>query len=322
MSSPLKQSPGKKSGTMSRSQGFTLIELLVVIAIIAILVALLLPAVQAAREAARRTQCRNNLRQIGLAMHNYIDSVKAFPPGYIAGPPAIATTTPGWGWGTMILPYLEQSALAKKINFNLPIEDPSNAAAVQTYLQVFVCPSDICPIGTFNITSDPAGTVLVAQVTPCSYAGSVGNDSSEVDDNVTPWNGVLYRNSKVRIADITDGTTYTIVVGERAWAQTNGNWVGAPNNGLTRSGKFNPQNPVFGSAALGILAHAHWVNNTTDTDGSLDDYSSFHPNGANFLFADGSVRFQQDVTRDSGLEDVFQAMGTRDGVETINLPDE
>jgi prepilin-type N-terminal cleavage/methylation domain-containing protein/prepilin-type processing-associated H-X9-DG protein len=302
----------------SKSRGFTLIELLVVIALIAMLISLLLPAVQAAREAARRTQCRNNLKQIGLALHSYIDAVKTFPPGYVAGFPNIATTTPGWGWGTMILPYLEQSALKAKFNFNLPIEDASNASAAQTLLPIYICPSDVCPAGPFAITSDPANTAVVVQTTPCSYFGCVGNDSCEVDDNANPWNGVLYRNSKTRIADITDGTAYTIVVAERAWAQTNGTWLGAPNNGLIRAGKLNIAAPVTESAAFAILGHAHLINGN-DSDGGMDDLSSLHPGGAHCLFADGSVRFLQNATADGGWDDTVQAMGTRSGGEIINL---
>ncbi len=93
----------------TKPTGFTLVELLVVIAVIAILISLLLPAVQSAREAARRTQCRNNLKQIGVALHNYHDVLRLFPPGYVAGSADSTSTSPGWGWGAMLLPYLEQS---------------------------------------------------------------------------------------------------------------------------------------------------------------------------------------------------------------------
>ena len=306
----------------SQRRAFTLIELLVVIAIIGVLVALLLPAVQAAREAARRTQCRNNLKQIGLAMHNYIDTFKTFPPGYICGSQDITVTTPGWSWAVMILPQLEQTNLVGKFNLLLPIEDPSNAAGIQTLLNVMICPSDICPAGPFSIYSDAAQTQLVVKTTPSSYAGNVGNDSCDVDSLAVPWNGVLYRNSRTRIQDITDGTSSTIVVGERAWAFTNGNWVGAPNNALVQGGKLNSFSPVTASSAIGILAHAHWVNNRYDSDGGLDDYASLHPNGANFLFADGSVHFHMDVTNEGGTETNFQALGTRNGGEMISVSEE
>ncbi len=298
-------------------RGFTLLELLVAIAVIAVLAALLLPAVQMAREAARRTQCRNNLKQIGLALHAYLDTFRAFPPGYVAASADIANTSPGWAWSAMILPQLEQAGLLKQINFNLPIEDPANAAAVATVLPVYVCPSDIIPAGTFTIASDAAGTMPIVQAAASSYVGCVGNDSSEVDDNSTPWNGVLYRNSRVRIGDITDGTSNTMVVGERGWCYANGTWVGAPNGALLQGGKLNPFSPITASSAVLILAHAHWNNNRIDTDGGLDDFGSRHPNGSNFLFADGSVQFIQDVTTPGALDDWFQALATRDGGEPV-----
>jgi prepilin-type N-terminal cleavage/methylation domain-containing protein/prepilin-type processing-associated H-X9-DG protein len=304
-----------------RRRAFTLIELLVVIAIIAILVALLLPAVQAAREAARRTHCKNNLKQMGIALHNYHDALGCLPPGYIAGSEDITSTTPGWSWGTMIMPYLELSNANFTLNTLLPIEDPSNASGVQQRLPIFLCPSDIYPDSPFTITSDPADTVVVIQTTPCSYAGNVGNDSSEVDDNAVRWNGVLYRNSQIRLDDITDGTSTTIVIGERAWAQTKGTWVGAPQGALIRAGSMNAFSTVTASSAIGILAHAHWINNKTDSDGGLDDYGSLHSGGAHFLFADGSVRFLQDVTTEGGWETTFQAMGTRNGREAIAVPE-
>jgi prepilin-type N-terminal cleavage/methylation domain-containing protein/prepilin-type processing-associated H-X9-DG protein len=300
-----------------RRTGFTLIELLVVITIIAILVALLLPAVQAAREAARRTQCKNNLKQMGLALHNYHDALQCFPPGYIAALDDITSTTPGWGWGVMIMPYLELSNANRTLNTLLPIDDPSNTAGVIQRLPVFLCPSDIYPDSPFNVTSDPADTVIVIQTTPCSYAGCVGNDSSEVDNNLVPWNGVLFRNSQIRADDITDGTSSTFIIGERAWAQTKGTWVGAPQAALIRAGSMNPFSASTATSAVGILAHAHWINNKVDTDGGLDDYASQHPGGAHFLFADGSVRFLHDVTTPGGWEATFQAMGTRNGREAI-----
>jgi prepilin-type N-terminal cleavage/methylation domain-containing protein/prepilin-type processing-associated H-X9-DG protein len=302
---------------VGRRHGFTLIELLVVIAIMAILVALLLPAVQAAREAARRTQCKNNLKQMGLALHNYHDSLRCFPPGYVAGSDDITSTTPGWGWGVMIMPYLELSNVSLTLNTQLPIEDPTNTAGVLQRLPVFLCPSDIYPDEPFAVTSDPDNTVVIVQTRPCSYAGCVGNDASEVDDNSVPWTGVLYRNSQVRADDITDGTSSTIVIGERAWAQTKGTWVGAPQGALIRAGSMNPFSTVTATSAIAILAHAHWINNKTDSDGGLDDYGSEHSGGAQFLFADGSVRFLQSVTTPGGWETTFQAMGTRNGREAI-----
>ena len=295
-----------------RSQGFTLIELLVVIAIIAVLIALLLPAVQQAREAARRTQCKNNLKQIGLALHNYADTFSRFPPGYIANSD-ITATTPGWGWGALILPQLDQSTVYNALNFNLPIENSTNAAPIQTLLKAYLCPSDIYPTGAFSITNSTSIQVVLAA--PSSYAGCVGNDSSDVDDNVNRGNGMLYRNSNTTFADVTDGTSNTIIVAERSWSQANGSWVGAPNTGRLRAGTKNPFAPLDEAASFLILSHTHWINIMNDPDGGLDDFSSLHSGGANALFVDGSVRFLPTVTTPGGPENDYQAMGSRAGSE-------
>ncbi len=299
----------------SRRSGFTLIELLVVIAIIAVLIALLLPAVQQAREAARRTQCKSNLKQIGLAMHNYEESFRRFPPGYIANADATATT-PGWGWSAMILPQLDQSPVYNQINFNLPIEHPTNAAPLKTMLATYLCPSDIYDSGPFPITT--SGGMQVVLVTPSCYVGCVGNDDSDVADNVTPGNGLLFRNSNKRIADITDGASNTILVAERSWSQAKGTWVGAPNTGRLRSGEKYSFTPIDEPSSFHILGHAHWINVKDDPDGGMDDFSSLHIGGAHALFADGSVHFLKTVTTNGGTEVNFQALGTRAGGEVID----
>ena len=134
---------------MQRSSraGFTLIELLVVIAIIAILIALLVPAVQQVREAAARMQCTNNLKQIGLALHGYHDTIEAFPPGYVDGDTTNTNTAasdvgPGWGWAAFILPYLEQGAVYNQINFSVTVGTGVNTQVSQQPLAIYQCPSD------------------------------------------------------------------------------------------------------------------------------------------------------------------------------------
>src|SRR5256885_1124466 len=127
--------------------GFTLIELLVVIAIIAILVALLVPAVQKVREAAARTQCINNLKQIGLALHGYHGTTQKLPPGYSASA-VYPSTAPGWGWPAFVLPYLDQGSVYNQINFQQPVQ---NQAVIRTMLPVFLCPSDNVPPAPFTI---------------------------------------------------------------------------------------------------------------------------------------------------------------------------
>jgi prepilin-type N-terminal cleavage/methylation domain-containing protein/prepilin-type processing-associated H-X9-DG protein len=318
------------------SNGFTLIELLVVIAIIAVLIALLLPAVQAAREAARRTQCINNLKQMGLALHNYHDALLVFPPGYIAASPFVdgeTDTSPGWSWASMILPQLDQSPLYSSINFSLPVQAAANTTGVQTSLNAFLCPSDQIPGPTFAVTDGYGNTV--ATVAPSSYAASTGSDAADVALGLNYnglGNGLFYRDSSVQVAAVIDGTSQTVLLLERAWGDTEGTWVGAPAGAVVMRGPFNPcpgtADATYLSPCL-VLAHCHLLNTNADTDSGLDDPSSFHPGGANVLFTDGSVHFIKSITNDLGVYPngstrytpsslIFQALGTRAGGEVVS----
>lgn len=306
-------------------RAFTLVELLVVIAIIGLLVALLLPAVQAARESARRSQCSNNLKQIALASQNYHDVMRSFPPGYCASVPYVdgaTDTTAGWGWAAFVLSFLEQDAARTNVNFSLPVEAPQNALIVQTSFPVFLCPSDSSPGVAFQIFNGSGAALAMAG--PASYAACIGGDESSVTDMTT--RGVFHRNSGTRFADIPDGTSTTILVGERAWANAQGVWAGAISGGLCKRGPLNP-NPAGGStsepAPALVLSHSHLNNPTTDPDSGLDDFSSLHVAGSYFAFADGSVRFFASVSGDqangnyTGDSRIFQALGTRAGNEFI-----
>ncbi|MGO9599140.1 MAG: DUF1559 domain-containing protein [Isosphaeraceae bacterium] len=327
-------------------RGFTLIELLVVISIISVLIALLLPAVQSAREAARRIQCCNNLKQIGIALHNYHDVVGAFPMGYVANSPYIngaSDTAPGWGWMTMILPQLEQGPMFSAVNFSLPVEALQNPTVIRSMISAYLCPSDVTN-GPFQITNasgnviqitDALGNLVSVVAAPTSYAASVGGNESDTATGINNdglGKGVFFRNSRIRFADITDGTSQTIAVEERAWAKAEGIWPGAVTNGTIRRG---PQNncPLTGAlyypAATLVQAHCHMINTNSDPDGGLDDSSSLHPNGANFLFADGSVHFLKNILADAAdlpngttiytpAQVVFQALATRAGSEVVS----
>jgi prepilin-type N-terminal cleavage/methylation domain-containing protein/prepilin-type processing-associated H-X9-DG protein len=218
---PCARRPGREA--QPRSRAFTLIELLVVIAIIAVLIALLLPAVQAAREAARRSQCVNNMKQLGLALANYHSSNDCFPPGALdtmrAGPPAAVTTTnyTSWSWIAYMLPSMEQGAIYNAINFQLgtgqgdAIAGRIASTVVGTRINSLLCPSASTPAGNVTSWSGPS-----IPAPGNSYFGSVGS-SLEYDGNQTsgPPNGVIqYRGRSLGIRDIRDGTSNTIAIGE------------------------------------------------------------------------------------------------------------
>jgi prepilin-type N-terminal cleavage/methylation domain-containing protein/prepilin-type processing-associated H-X9-DG protein len=312
---------------MHRRSAFTLVELLVVIAVIGLLVGLLLPAVQAARESARRTQCVNNLKQIGIACQNYAEAMRTFPPGYCAAGAYVdgaTDTTPGWGWAAFLLPHMEQAPVYSGIQFTLPIEHPANARAIQTSIAGYLCPSDIVLQTPYGVT-DAAGNTL-AQAAPASYAACVGSDASDVADPT--GNGVFYRNSGTRFADILDGTTFTIIAGEKAFANALGIWAGAIDRGVLLRGEYNTCQPMvsgmFYPAPALVVSHAHLNNAEIDGDGSagMDDFSSMHPTGSNFVFADGSVHFIQSVSMDgpdgyTNEDLIFQRLGTRACGETV-----
>jgi prepilin-type N-terminal cleavage/methylation domain-containing protein/prepilin-type processing-associated H-X9-DG protein len=321
--------------SVNSRRGFTLIELLVVIALIGLLAALLLPAVQAARDAARRIQCQNNLKQIGIALHQYHEAIGTFSMGYSASGAFIngaSDTSPGWGWASMILPQLEQRPIFNATNFSRPIEAAENRTAIQSTIATYLCPSDLTT-GPFPV-SDASGSVLVIAA-PSSYAACVGGIETDTATGVNDTGqgtGIFYRNSHIRLADVTDGASQTIAIVERAWSKANGVWAGAVANGTTRRG---PQNlcptagALFYPAATLVQAHCHLINTNSDPDGGLDDCSSQHSAGAHVLFADGSVHFLRNILGDAGVaadgsplyspaERVFQALATRAGGEVVS----
>jgi prepilin-type N-terminal cleavage/methylation domain-containing protein len=224
---------------------FTLIELLVVVGILGALIGLLLPAVQKVRESANRSSCGNNLKQIGLALQAYVNTHRALPAGYRASQPysdGATDTAPGWGWAACILPFLEQSSLFRQLPFDQPIE---NAPAIQTVAKTYLCPSDLTPDGAFLVLEGFGKTLCLAP--PTSYAACCGSDATDTRDST--GDGVFYRNSRTRLADITDGTSTTLLVGERAWAQANASGPGrspTPCCSAARSTRANPMSPAPG----------------------------------------------------------------------------
>ncbi len=308
----------------SSRRAFTLIELLVVIAIIGVLVALLLPAVQKVREAAARTRCKNNLHQIGIAMFNYEDRFGRLPPGYVATSlDTNGNETPGWGWAAQLLPDLDQGPLNDNVVFTAGIGQAINANQRLTHLSIFLCPSDRSP-GTFNVVdATSAGTLLSSVAVAHSnyvamfgtYDITIADQSSGSPVNLTPPpytgppTGAFYRNSKIKLSDITDGYSTTILVGERRTTTSLATWTGAV-PGATVPSVFggSEQAPVLVLGHTGTFGEDHRPNNKF---ADAEDFSSAHPGTTLFLFADGSVR---GLSNDIDLS-IWIALGTIAGGE-------
>jgi prepilin-type N-terminal cleavage/methylation domain-containing protein/prepilin-type processing-associated H-X9-DG protein len=303
-----------------RCRAFTLIELLVVVALIGVLIALLLPAVQSAREAARRTQCVNNLKQIGLAMHNYHGMHDTFPPGYISstqgGLPAGPDIGPGWGWATMLLYHLEQGPLYSAVNFSLATTDPGSGTVRRPSLSVFLCPSNTGASGPLTI-KDGSGTILVSDLAPGQYVAVAGQ--WEPEEFPAQNTGVFYRNSRIGLRDITDGSSSTLLAGERSQNVANAAWVGMIPLGQACN---NPTWPVQDCEASNVLILGHtgpspdenWIDVPNYKKAGADDFHSLHPGGCNFLFGDGSVRFVKETINPL----VFSYLATRAGGEVVS----
>jgi prepilin-type N-terminal cleavage/methylation domain-containing protein len=309
---------------MRRREAFTLIELLVVIAIIAILIGLLLPAVQKVREAAARMKCINNLKQIGLALHNYHDANNRFPAGYVDGNTNPNRTPdndvgPGWGWASFLLPYLEQDNLYKQINFNQPVGTGGNAQVSQVALTIFQCPSDpyqqAVPVYDSSF-SKPIATVAHGNYLGCNgweecFWGAGGNPQPGPGDDGLAGGygqagvGLFWRNSRTRFADVTDGLSNTIIAGERSGNHAPATWTGAVAGGrcpawmavMPPSPYSPPPGPAYDNADFGealVLSHGNATHLPTSDFPIFDPdvfYSTHAGQGANHLFGDGSVHF-------------------------------
>lgn len=335
----------RRTKIRNRKSGFTLIELLVVIAIIGVLVALLLPSVQQAREAARRTQCRNNLKQIGLALHNYHSSFRLFPPGYVDrnGNPNLTPDNdlgPGWGWTTFLLPFMDQSTIYNQINFNVGVGLGVNAQLSRTSLTALQCPSDPLQQSflVYDVNHNPLTTVAHSNYIGCvgwleCFNGATGNPQpNQGDDGITGGTyglagvGVFYRNSSISVANITDGTSNTIISGERSSNHSPSTWTGAITGGqcpawmaVTPPSPYSaPPGPAYDNADWGeafVLGHCNKTHlpNADFPIYDPDTFYSYHVGGCHFLMADGSVRFISSYVDGS----TYQHLATIAGGEII-----
>lgn len=308
-----------------RSRGFTLIELLVVIAIIAILIGLLVPAVQKVREAAARTQCQNNLKQIGLALHNYHDTMGSLPPGGVSKiiRPTAPSSEAGVSFQVLILPYIEQGNLLVKFDLTLGFRSRINYPLSNIRVPIYQCPSSSFAksnLAAELTVNDPGGTgttTLPDFPYVCHYIGVAGpkNGTRYAVDLPNSTNGglarqgILYRDSTIRLTDIYDGTSNTFMVGELSF---NANNLGYRT--YIRGCNSDAGNPACGSTRnVTYPLNSRPYNNVSGFNDI--SFGSQHTNGANFLLGDGSVRW---VANSIDFL-LYQALASRDGGEVANL---
>ncbi len=322
---------------MKPRSAFTLIELLVVIAILAVLIGLMLPAVQKAREAANRLHCQNNLKQMGLALNLYSNIHGSLPCGYVyqASAPAAQPAprsgnfqprridrlpprptgtpqpnSPGWGWAALILDNLEQNNLARQINYGLAVEAVANMPARTTPLTIYTCPSDL-GTGVFTVQSEANAALATAATN--SYAACYGAGGL-LNTQPDSGNGVFFRNSHTRFTDITDGTSSTLMIGERAALLAQGPWAGVITGGTIRT---TPGAPVYSSIvewAPGMTLARIGPHTLNSPNSEPYDFFSPHGQVVQFLFADGSVHafsIGTDLT-------VLQGLATIAGGEAVD----
>lgn len=267
---------------MRNRKAFTLIEMLVVIAIIAILIALLLPAIQQAREAARRTQCKNNLAQLGIAAHNYQASFRMLPPGVVNVEGPIRNVEDGYhmSWAVQFLPMLEQRRMFEMVDFLSPVYSTPNALVRDIVLNVFQCPSDNARRGPIAFTS---------------YAGCTGGDNVPTDDRN---GGLFFRNSSIEFKQVRDGCSNTIMFGERRLEDIEGledlGWMSGTSGSLRNTAvqiNTGVGSPMFIIRDYDPNEVEGDPQVAPDADLATGGFSSQHTGGAQFAIADGSVRF-------------------------------
>ncbi len=300
----------------NRQKGFTLVELLVVIAIIGVLVGLLLPAVQAAREAARRMSCSNNMKQLGLAMHNYHDTFRLFPYGYMES----GNFHKREGWMQQVLPFIEMGTMYEQYQaFDGAWTMDTPPELKDALIPAFMCPSDP-GAGGFG---GGGGLRAGGEGFQGNYVAATGN--TEMTRPMTNLNGMFYNESKTKMRDLIDGTSNTVMFGESlvrpglgGWGGAGGYWGGGPHGAFGFTTWQSP-NSTLPDQVYSCKDENYRLAPCTSV-GTAPEIRNFarsvHPGGAQFTLADGSVRF---LTESIDLI-TYRAIGSRNGSEVVQLP--
>lgn len=273
-----------------KPRGFTLVELLVALAVIGILIALLMPAVQSARAAARRVQCQSRMHQLGLALHNYHDTFQVFPAGSYAIGPSFRTLS-GWGWGSMLLPQVEQSALYNSIDFDVGTAVGANRDVIRQPVPFWQCPADVAPV-EISVSMANGDSVPIATGNYCG---------------VEP---LLAAMSSMKMRDMTDGPSNTLMIGERVYQPS-------------QAGSLEFTSSWAGQAATATEVSPQSIPHLEATENSAINlaldfpqcFSSWHAGGSQFTFGDGATKLLNE-SMDVG---VFEALGTPSGGETVSF---
>ncbi len=281
----------------SRRGGFTVLELLVCVSVAGFLLVLVLPAIHRAREVARDLQCRDHLRQVGLALHSYHGSHRQLPPGWSRE----RTQRTGFGWASRILPQLEQDAIASGIDYQSPLDSPANSSALSVAPAVFLCPSDYAP-AMFRLfreqADDPLASSLrgdrplvpLLRLPSANYVGVYGTQDPDVRPG-RPGDGVFMQDRAIRFSEIVGGQSQTFLVGERTARKLPSTWLG-----VALAGEDAPAR-VTGFADRGP--------NVTGSDEC--EFDSRHLGHVNFLFGDGRVS----AVHDTIDTQVYRGMASR-----------